>query len=109
MPLRIAARYFKRIQGEINSHDLGPRQGMGNGNSDCTRAGPNINDAWVRIAAETRDHGFHQMLGFGTRDQYIRRDFEEQTKELLLAGNVLHWLTCQPAPEQSLELFCLPG
>ena len=50
-------------------------------------------------------HGFHQVLGFGTRDQDIGRDLEEQAKKLLHAGDVLHWLRSQAALEQALELI----
>ena len=80
---------------------------MGNRNSDCARTGPHVNDARVRIAVEPLQHGFHQMLGFGTRDQNIGRNFEEQSEKLLLAGKVLHWFTCQAALKQGLKLFCL--
>ena len=72
---------------------------MRNCNSDCTRTGSHVNDAWIRVAFEPLQHGFYQMLGFRTGDQNIGRDFEEQAEKLL------QWFTCQPPLQQGLKLF----
>src|SRR5271168_393966 len=79
---------------------------MRNRNSDCTRTGPHVNDAWVRIAVETLQHCFDQMLGFRTRDQNIRRDLEQKTEKFLLASKVLHRFVRKTALEQALKLGC---
>src|ERR1039458_4881347 len=45
--------------------------------------------------ANAREGRFHQMLGFGARNQDIRRDAEFSAVEFLTAGDVLRRLTLQ--------------
>ena len=95
------------LEGEIHRRHLGSRQGMRNRNSDCTRTGPHVNDAWVCLPRLNRSRtASTKMLGFRTRDQNIRRDFEEQTGKFLLSSKVLHWFIRKTALEQALKLVC---
>ena len=99
MTLRIAASDLKRRRVEIYSSHQGSGQGMRKRNSDRSRPGAHVDDAGRR--ADTLQRCFHQVLSLGTRDQNIGRDLELQAKELLHAGDVLHRLRSQAAPEQA--------
>ena len=104
MALRIAACDFKRSGREIHGRHLGSRQGMRKRNRNRTRAGAHVDDARVGFIANPLQHCFHQMLGFGTRDEDIWRDLEEQAKKLLLAGDVLDRFGSLASGEQALVL-----
>ena len=75
-------------------------------NGDCARAGAHVDDARIGLTAEALQHCFHQVFGFGPRDQNIGRDLEQQAKELLNAGDVLDRLCRQAALEQAVKLIC---
>jgi len=49
---------------------------------------------------EAVERDFNEMLGFGAWNQHVRRDFEFEPPEFLLAGEILRGLARPPARDE---------
>ena len=87
--------------GRIN-RSRGKFFGQGHGDTARTRAQVDERDALARGSGsparpnltngEAVERDFDEMLGFGARNQHVRRDFEFEPPEFLLAGEMLRGL-----------------
>ena len=98
MPRGVASRYFEGGGGNIRGQDARVGQLVRKSDGDATRAYAHIGDAKLRVPAlrvvicgnaETLQGDFDHVLGFRAWNQYCRSNFEIQTPEFLMAGEVL--------------------
>jgi len=118
---RVAFGDGERGGRDIQGDELGLRQFLGEGDGDAAGAGAHVGNgeagAVVFIGAagaefaegETIEGDFDEMLGFRTRDQDVRSDFEGETPEFLFAGEMLDGDAGDAAVEKSLIGICLVG
>ncbi len=84
----------------------------GERNGDGSRAGADVRDAervFVVEAGGPQEHGFHEVLGFGARDEDGGCDPEVETVELLVAEDVLQRLVRGAAGDEVFEGGLLGG
>jgi hypothetical protein len=98
----VLASYFEGFGREVDGSDLGIGKMGGECQSDGAGAGADIENMERLVVRETFQNGFNEVLGLGAGDERGGGDFELESKELLLAGNVLDGLVAEAASDGSL-------
>ena len=86
--------------GQVNGGYPRLRQVVGEGDGDAAGADAHIDDARRWKAGGKRENLLDEVLGFGARDQHIRRDAKGQAVELGFADDVLDGFAPVAAVEQ---------
>ena len=83
--------------GDVEGGDRGLGKMGGEGDCDGSGAGADVGDLQRLVCGQEFQDGFDEVLGFGARDEDGGGDFQCETVELLLAGDVLDGFVAQAA------------